>query len=121
MRRVRKTRSGRLVLRISLTVVGFAIIGLGVALIPLPGPGWVIVIAGMAVLALEYSWAHRLMTFTKRQVAAWLHWVGRQALWLRALIGLAGFVFISAVVWFSLKSTFNFDYIDWALGLLKLD
>jgi uncharacterized protein (TIGR02611 family) len=119
--RMRRTRTGRIAVRVVLTVLGFGVVGLGLTLIPLPGPGWAIVIAGLAILALEYTWAHRLMTFTKKQVVSWVHWVGRQNLLVRGLIGLVGFVFIGAVLWFSLKSTLGFDYVRWGLGVLHLD
>ena len=47
--------------RISIAAVGFGLIGLGLALIPLPGPGWLVVALGLAILALEFDWAERLM------------------------------------------------------------
>ena len=34
----------------------------GSILVPLPGPGWLIVFAGLAILATEYVWAQRLLT-----------------------------------------------------------
>lgn len=120
LNRIRRTRTGMVTVRVVLTVLGFAVVGVGIALIPLPGPGWAIVIAGLAILALEYAWAHHLLTFTRRQVTSWLHWVGRQRLWLRCLIGLAGMAFVAAVVWLSLKSMVGFDYFVWARGFLEI-
>lgn len=119
LNRIRRTRTGMVTVRVVLTVLGFVVTGTGIALIPLPGPGWAIVIAGLAILALEYAWAHHLLTFTKRQVTSWLHWVGRQALWLRCLIGLVGMAFVATVVWLSLISVTGFDYFAWALGFLE--
>ncbi len=57
--------------------------------IPLPGPGWLIVIAGLFVLATEFLWAERLLEFTKKHVKRWTEWVGDQPLWVRLLIGAA--------------------------------
>lgn len=105
--RVRRTRSGRLTLKVVIGVVGFAVMALGFVLIPFPGPGWAIVLAGLAILALEFAWAHRLFTFTKRQLTRWLHWVGRQHWTVKFLIGLAGLVFVACVVWASVW--FSFD------------
>jgi uncharacterized protein (TIGR02611 family) len=31
----------------------------------LPGPGWAVIFLGLAVLATEYAWAHRLLVVTK--------------------------------------------------------
>ena len=43
--------------RVAVAILGFAIIVTGLALIPLPGPGWLIVFAGLAVLSTEFAWA----------------------------------------------------------------
>ena len=54
--------------RIAITVVGFLVILIGLILIPLPGPGWLIVFAGLAILAREYVWAERLLNHAKQKV-----------------------------------------------------
>lgn len=43
-----------------ITTVGTALVVLGIVLIPLPGPGLLVILAGVAVLAREYRWARRL-------------------------------------------------------------
>ena len=89
--------------RAAITVVGVAIVLLGLVLVPAPGPGWLIVIAGLGVLSTEYSWAHRLLHFTRRSVAAWTRWVLRQPLALRMLVGVLGFVLLVAGLLTSLR------------------
>lgn len=37
----------------------------GLAMIVLPGPGIVVIIAGLAILASEFSWAERLLDAAK--------------------------------------------------------
>lgn len=51
--------------RIGATTLGVAIVIVGLLLLALPGPGWAIIFLGLAVLATEYAWAHRLLRFTK--------------------------------------------------------
>src|SRR3954469_563716 len=46
--------------RIGFTVLAFVILLGGLALVPLPGPGWAIVFVGLGMLALEFKWAERL-------------------------------------------------------------
>ena len=41
-------------------VVGFLLLSVGAALLVLPGPGLLVIAAGIAVLALEFPWAERL-------------------------------------------------------------
>jgi uncharacterized protein (TIGR02611 family) len=41
-------------------LLGFTIVGTGIVLLPLPGPGWVIIFAGFAILASEFEFAERV-------------------------------------------------------------
>jgi uncharacterized protein (TIGR02611 family) len=107
--RIRSNPTGRLALKIGVGVVGALVVAIGIVLIPFPGPGWAIVILGLAILALEFAWAKNLLEFTKRHVLSWTHWIGRQSLPVRAVIGLLGFIFISGVVWLSVKLTMGVD------------
>jgi uncharacterized protein (TIGR02611 family) len=42
-------------------VVGFTILAAGVAMLVLPGPGWVVIAVALAILAGEYVWARNLL------------------------------------------------------------
>ena len=56
--------------RAALTLIGFFLIALGLAGLVLPVmPGWVLIIAGFAVLSREYSWAQSGLTYARRQAA----------------------------------------------------
>jgi uncharacterized protein (TIGR02611 family) len=59
-RRERHLRRSR-AYRVAFTIAAFAIVLGGLALVPLPGPGWAIVFVGLGMLALEFKWAERLM------------------------------------------------------------
>ena len=51
-----------------LTLVGFVLVCLGLAGLLLPVlPGWVLIIAGFAVLSREYSWAQSCLASCRRQ------------------------------------------------------
>ena len=78
-------------------------------LIPFPGPGWAIVILGLAIWAIEFAWARNLLEFTKRHVQSWTHWIARQTIPVRALVGLVGMIFVSFIVWASVKLSFGID------------
>lgn len=91
--------------RIGVGVVGFIVLIGGAAAIPLPGPGWLIVIGGLFILATEFTWAERLLEFTKRQVKSWTDWVTRQPVWVRGLIVLATLAFVYGVLVLTLHLT----------------
>jgi uncharacterized protein (TIGR02611 family) len=107
--RIRANPTGRLVLRIGIGTLGTLVVALGIVLIPFPGPGWAIVILGLAIWALEFTWAKNLLDFTKRHVQSWTRWIGRQSLPMRAVIGVIGLLFVGAIVWASVRFSFGVD------------
>jgi uncharacterized protein (TIGR02611 family) len=84
--------------RVLVGVLGALIVAFGLVTIPLPGPGWLTVIAGLVVLATEFVWAERLLQFTRQHVKRWTDWVGRQAMWVRILLALATAAFVYGVL-----------------------
>lgn len=56
-----------LVKRSIITVVGLLIVLGGIALMVLPGPGILLVVVGLAVLATEYAWARNLLGTAKEK------------------------------------------------------
>lgn len=55
-------------------LLGLAVVAGGVVLLPLPGPGWLIIFAGIGLWATEFPWAQRVLRWTKRQLVEWTHW-----------------------------------------------
>jgi uncharacterized protein (TIGR02611 family) len=109
---VRATPTGAAVLKVVIGALGAVVIAIGVVLIPLPGPGWLIVIGGLAIWAIEFVWARHLLQFTKDRVFGWTEWVKRQHLTVRLLIGLAGLLFVAAVLYTTLRYSFGIDVVD---------
>ncbi len=90
--------------RVTVGVIGFMVLAVGIAAIPYPGPGWAIVFLGLAILASEFYWAHRTLTFTRRHYDRAMGWLRQQRWWVQAL----GALFTAAVVVLTL----------WLLGAL---
>lgn len=60
-----------LLVKVSRIVVGSAFVVVGLAGLVLPIlPGWLLIIAGLALLARDFFWAHRLLEFVKSRWAA---------------------------------------------------
>jgi uncharacterized protein (TIGR02611 family) len=64
----------RLAYRIAIAFFGSLVVLIGVVLIPLPGPGWLIVFLGLAILGTEFAWAHRLLLRGRRILARAREW-----------------------------------------------
>ncbi|MBW5485486.1 TIGR02611 family protein [Streptomyces bambusae] len=65
---IKARRTLHLSWQVGVFVVGLAVIGAGVAMLVLPGPGWVAIFAGLAIWATEFAWAHVVLHWTKRKV-----------------------------------------------------
>ncbi|WP_249138536.1 TIGR02611 family protein [Phycicoccus avicenniae] len=102
-RRVRANPATYRVYRLVVGVVGSILVVGGLALVPLPGPGWLIVIIGLAVLSTEFERAQRLLGFVRTNVRAWERWMARQAWYVQGVVGLLTFAFVAAVVWATLR------------------
>ena len=45
--------------RVVIAVVGGTVLALGIVLVVLPGPAFLVIPAGLAILAIEFAWARR--------------------------------------------------------------
>ncbi|MFI7073000.1 TIGR02611 family protein [Micromonospora sp. WMMA1998] len=115
---IRANPTGRVALKVFIGILGALVVTVGIALIPLPGPGWLLVIAGLGVWAVEFHWARRLLAFTRRHVNSWTRWVTSRSLGVRFVLGAVGLVFVSVVVWLSLKYSLGIDVVARAMHYL---
>jgi uncharacterized protein (TIGR02611 family) len=60
---------GRNTKRLVVLVLGFAVTGAGIAMLALPGPGLIVIILGLAILATEFVWAERALDATTSRAA----------------------------------------------------
>ena len=97
--RIRSHRTGRVVYRFVVALLGVAITLGGLLLVPLPGPGWLIVLAGLALLATEFRPARRVLEFARGRLQAWTAWLGRQGLAVRAGVGLGTAFCVGCGLW----------------------
>jgi uncharacterized protein (TIGR02611 family) len=72
--------------RTGTAIVGGAVLVVGVIAIPYPGPGWLIVFAGLAILATEFTWAQRALDFARHKYDLWTEWLKRQHIVVRLLV-----------------------------------
>lgn len=97
--KVSKLPGGLLTWKILIAVLGLAIIVVGILLLPLPGPGWLIIFVGLGLWGTEFEWAKRLLRFARRQVNGWTAWVQRQPRIVQGLVGLVSLAFLAAVLY----------------------
>jgi len=109
---IRANPTGAIALKILIALLGGLVVAVGIVLIPLPGPGWAIVILGLLIWAVEFVWAQHLLRFTRAKLRGWTSWIGRQSWPVRLLIGAAGLVFVAAVAIATLRFSFGVTVAD---------
>lgn len=85
--------------RWGITLVGSGLLAVGIVLIPYPGPGWLIVFAGLAVLSKEHEWAHRLLHRGRQRLDSWNRWIARQHIIVRSLTLIATTIITVMTLW----------------------
>ncbi|MEU7109165.1 TIGR02611 family protein [Streptomyces sp. NPDC046215] len=67
---IKRSRPLHLSWQVGVFIVGLAVVGAGIVMLPLPGPGWLVIFGGMAIWATEFVWAQLVLRWTKRKVTA---------------------------------------------------
>ncbi|MEV4684666.1 TIGR02611 family protein [Streptomyces kurssanovii] len=65
---IKRSRTLHVSWQVGVFIVGLAVVGAGVSMLVLPGPGWVVIFGGMAIWATEFVWAQLVLRWTKRKV-----------------------------------------------------
>lgn len=103
--------------RVLVGIIGGLIVLVGIVLIPYPGPGWLIVFAGLAILATEFEFASKALDTLRVRYDQWTDWLKRQHISVRILVlCLTGLVLV-VTAWllntFGLVNSFLNLGLDW--------
>ncbi|GAA3040973.1 TIGR02611 family protein [Actinokineospora globicatena] len=89
----------RTVWRVGVGLAGGLVLVAGIIMIPYPGPGWLVVFAGLAILAVEFTWARRTLTYARGKYDAWTDWLKRQHLAVRLLVLALTALIVVTTIW----------------------
>lgn len=70
---IKASRTLHLSWQVGVFVVGLAVVVAGIVMLPLPGPGWLVIFGGMAIWATEFVWAQLVLRWTRRKVTEAAH------------------------------------------------
>lgn len=99
--------------KVLIGIVGGLVTLVGLVMIPYPGPGWLVVFAGLAILATEFEFASKILTYAKGKYEYWVAWLKRQSMFVRFL----SLALTSAVVLVTLWLFNAFGMANHVLGL----
>jgi uncharacterized protein (TIGR02611 family) len=100
--------------RVGVAVVGLSVLFVGIAAIPYPGPGWAIVFLGLAILATEFYWARRTLTFTRARYDSAMAWFRGRPWWVQTMAAVLTGAVVVATLWL-------FGVIAWSARLVGLE
>lgn len=83
----------------ALSILGSFVLIAGILMIPYPGPGWLVVFAGLGILATEYDWARNLLHYAKSKYDSWEHWLKTQNVVVKALVGMLTAIVVVMTIW----------------------
>jgi len=81
------------------TLAGGLVMLVGVVAIPYPGPGWLIVFAGLAILARDYPVAQRVLDYAQSRYAAWQHWLRSQSIYVQVFFWILTAIIVVVTIW----------------------
>lgn len=62
-----KAAKSHILVRLARMTAGFITVMIGIALLPLPGPGWVVIAGGLVILAQDFEWADKTLRYVRRK------------------------------------------------------
>lgn len=112
-RRLASSPKAAFVYRWCVGVFGGLVTVAGLIMVPFPGPGWLVVFVGVAIIGTEFDGARRLHRWGWGKVQIWARWIARRNIWVRGLVALGTFAFVTAVVWVSLRTSgaLHYDFV----------
>jgi uncharacterized protein (TIGR02611 family) len=64
-------------------IAGFGVLLAGIVMLAVPGPGWLTIAAGLAILAAEFAWARRALDSIKSVVLRVRRGLPKDSIWQR--------------------------------------
>jgi uncharacterized protein (TIGR02611 family) len=97
--KIAENPKNEMVYRIIVGVIGVIVLIIGIICIPFVGPGWLIVFAGLGILASEFEWAQRLLGWVKERYDQTMEWYGKQSVIVKGASALLTFAVTVAALW----------------------
>lgn len=84
--------------KVLIAIVGGLVTLIGLVLVPYPGPGWLIVFGGLAILATEFEFAAKVLHYARGKYDTSIAWLQRQNVFIQTgALALTGLVVVLTV------------------------
>jgi len=96
--RTREEAKRNIIIRLVIIAAGFIVLLAGLLALVLPGPGLLLIIVGLGILAQELAWAERMLEYAKKK--AKLDELKKQPAWIRVTVWVLSIAAVAASVTF---------------------
>lgn len=108
--------------KIVIGAIGLCVIAIGIILLFYPGPGWLVIFAGLAILATEFDPVQHLLDYGRKQYDRWQSWILSQNWPIKLAFGMITCIFATIVTWllngFGLINYLLNLHLDWLVSPL---
>lgn len=80
-------------------ILGGIVVLLGLLMVPYPGPGWLVVFAGLAILATEFDWAQGVLDSARKVYDDWQIWLKGQVFIVRFIFWVMTVIIAIVIAW----------------------
>jgi uncharacterized protein (TIGR02611 family) len=85
--------------RAAIAIIGGLVVLIGIVMIPYPGPGWLVVFAGLAILATEFDRAQRVLDYAGGIYENWQRWLNAQSNYIKMLVWMMTAIVVVLTIW----------------------
>jgi len=85
--------------KIAIGIVGGLVVVFGLVLIPYPGPGWLVVFAGLAILSTEFDRARKILDLAEAKYKHWQQWLKDQNVYIKSTVWLVTAIVVVVTIW----------------------
>jgi uncharacterized protein (TIGR02611 family) len=89
-----------ILVRLGRMTAGFLVVLVGLALVPLPGPGWLVVLGGLVILSKDFTWAERTISIVRKRIPSAADGRIEPRTWL--VMGVTATAGIAGSIWWTL-------------------
>lgn len=85
--------------RLVIAIVGIVVSLIGIVMLAYPGPGILVIFAGLAILATEFDFAQGALDKARDYYDKWQEWMNRQNLAVKILFWMFTFTVVTLTAW----------------------
>lgn len=103
-----------------IAIIGVLVVAIGLIMVPYPGPGWLVVFVGLAILSSEFKFAQDILDKAHYWYDKWQEWLKNQGLFVQlivlALVGAITVITIWLLNGFGVAGNILNINIDWLVS-----